>query len=342
MKKKYFLIIIVVSIIIIGSILLLFTTKSKEKNETKKTNQRKVSIAEEKCTPITGGSFNLILNTDSEQTIDNMTICIACAPDTYQDLPIPVKEGYEFDGWYYDSEFINKVETTNTIDIKPIPKKDKDCTIGYEDITLYAKYLKKGEEKQEQKAIEEQPISQEKVIENNEAPSPSEDQSQVSAYTEKFKKPNGTVHYYDEWGSFSYPQNYRGSYLAVFGSNIVTAMANGEVISALGGSSEYGGILITKQTIFNNGKLEDYLVVINHYQVPNLNPGEKFKPGQVIANSAINHNTGQGRRYSIYTYKEYTEDIKNKILACGNRYQCIDDFLRSILRLRIDPRPIME
>ena len=342
MKNKKILFFIGAAVIIIGSVAVLIFIKTKEQSTQPLPENKKKSVKKEICTPISGGSFNLIFNTDSEQTIDNMTICIACAPDTYQDLPIPIKEGYEFDGWYYDNEFINKVETTNTINIKPVPKKDKDCTIGYEDITLYAKYLKNEEEKQEQKEIEEQPISQEKVIENNEAPSPSEDQSQVSAYTEKFKKPNGAVHYYDEYGSFSYPPNYRGPYLAVNGSNIVTAMANGEVISALGGSSEYGGILITKQTIFNNGKLEDYLVAINYYRVPNLNPGETFEPGQVIANSATNHNTGQGRRYSIYTYKEYNEDMKNKILACGNRYQCIDDFLRSILRLRIDPRPIME
>lgn len=339
MKNKKILFFIGAAVIIIGSLSVLFLTKNKGQKIEPPKSSKKIPVKKEKCTSITGGSFNLIFNTDSEQSIDNMSICIACAPTAYQDLPTPIKEGYEFIGWYYDSELTNKVETTNTIDIKPVPKKDEECIVGYEDITLYAKYIKNEEEKRK---IEEQPISQEKVIENNETSSPPEDQSQVSVYTQKFKKPNGTVQYYDEWGSFSYQPNYRGSYLAVFGSNIVTAMAYGEVICAIGGSSEYGGILITKQTIFNNGKLEDYLVVINHYRVPNLNPGETFEPGQVIANSAINHNTGQGRRYSIYTYKEYNEDMKNKILACGNRYQCIDDFLRSILRLRIDPRPIME
>ena len=341
MKNKKVLIFIGITVILIGLISVLFFPKNKGQKLEPPKSSKKIPVKKEKCTSITGGSFNLIFNTDSEQSIDNMSVCVACAPATYHDLPTPIKAGYEFDGWYYDSELTNKVETTNTIDIKPVPKRDEDCIVGYEDITLYAKYLKK-EEKQDQKKIEEQSIYQEKVIENNETSEPPENQSQVLVYTEKFKRPNGSVQYYDEYGSFSYPPNYRGPYLAVFGSNIVTAMAYGEVICAIGGSSEYGGILITKQTIFYNGKLEDYLVVINHYRVPNLNPGETFEPGQVIANSAINHNTGKGRRYSIYTYKEYNDNIKNKILACGNRYQCIDDFLKSILRLRIDPRPIME
>ena len=94
------------------------------------------------CISITGGNYDIIFNTDSDQKLENMSICIACAPDTYKDLPIPEKEEYEFEGWYLDKELTKKLEAINTKDISPIPKKDQECVTGYEDITLYAKYNK--------------------------------------------------------------------------------------------------------------------------------------------------------------------------------------------------------
>ena len=92
---------------------------------------------------------------------------------------------------------------------------------------IYAKYQKKEEEKQEQKEIvEESPSqeqkeiveespSQEQVIEKAEISESTEQQLQTTVYTQMFKKPKGSVNYYDEYGSFSNPPNYRGPYLMV-------------------------------------------------------------------------------------------------------------------------------
>ena len=73
-----------------------------------------------------------------------MSVCIACSPDSYSDLPTPNRNGYNFEGWYYDKELTKKVDEVNTLDINPIPKLDKNkCVIGYEDIELFAKWSNK-------------------------------------------------------------------------------------------------------------------------------------------------------------------------------------------------------
>ena len=91
----------------------------------------------EECHSITGGGYNIIFDTDNS----SMHVCIACPPDTYENLPVPVKEGYIFDGWYYDSELTSKVEATTTFDIDPVPIYQKEnCITGYKNITLHAKW----------------------------------------------------------------------------------------------------------------------------------------------------------------------------------------------------------
>ena len=55
------------------------------------------------CVPFTGGSFSIIFNTNGGDEISSMSVCIACSPDSYLDLPVPVRDGYVFDGWYYDN-----------------------------------------------------------------------------------------------------------------------------------------------------------------------------------------------------------------------------------------------
>ena len=71
-----------------------------------------------------------------------MLVGIACSPDSYRELPIPVRDGYIFDGWYYDIVFTKKIEFTSSIDIKPVPKYDNKCQVGFEDIEIYAKWKK--------------------------------------------------------------------------------------------------------------------------------------------------------------------------------------------------------
>ena len=169
MKKKN--IIIIVSIVIVATILSLllvynYQTKKTKKNYKQTTNK----IEKKKCIPFTGGGFNLIFNTNGGEAINNMHVGIAINPDSYQDLPIPTKENYSFDGWYYDNELQTKVECTNSKDIKPVPEYDKNkCMIGYKDIELYAKWVEQPQERiQESINNEENNINQnETIIQNN-------------------------------------------------------------------------------------------------------------------------------------------------------------------------------
>ena len=63
--------------------------------------------------------------------------------DTYEELPVPIRKGYSFDGWYYDKDLTKKIDFTNTIDFSPIPEYDKHkCHVGYKDIEIYAKWNK--------------------------------------------------------------------------------------------------------------------------------------------------------------------------------------------------------
>lgn len=123
MKKKNNKIIIIVIIIII--ILIFITIYRSKKN----------------CEIFTGGGYNLIFNTNCKENIEPMDICIACDPDSYDDLPIPKREGYKFSGWYYDKILTKKVTKKSTFYINPITEKDwRGCPIGYQDVVLYAKW----------------------------------------------------------------------------------------------------------------------------------------------------------------------------------------------------------
>ena len=113
---------------------LLITGCGCSKEEVKKEEKKEKEVSE--CHSITGGSFTV--NFVADESIDSKSVCIACPPDSYDELP--TIDGLE--GWYYDSDFTNKVEGTTTLDITPTPiydANDKDCVTGYEDITLYAK-----------------------------------------------------------------------------------------------------------------------------------------------------------------------------------------------------------
>ena len=57
-----------------------------------------------------GASHGLVYNTNGGGSIETTMFCSACFHEDTS-LPIPVKEGYEFGGWYYDSSFKQKVET---------------------------------------------------------------------------------------------------------------------------------------------------------------------------------------------------------------------------------------
>ena len=141
MKKKGIVIaLIIVLVLIVGFVCTMgyYQNKEKTKNEENTNNNNEVK---KDCMPFTGGSYNLVFDTDGGTEIESMSVCIACSPDSYEDIPIPEKEGYTFDGWYSDKKLTKKIDYTNTKDIKAIPEYDEDkCMIGYKDITLYASW----------------------------------------------------------------------------------------------------------------------------------------------------------------------------------------------------------
>ena len=193
MKKAVIYILIVLAVVGSGTFIMVKNTKKGNESQTTKKKEN----SNKSCEPIIGGSFALNFETDSDQKIESMDICIACSPDSYSDLPIPVKEGYEFAGWYYDQNLQNKVNATNTLDITPIPKKEKECTIGYEDITIYANWNKKEELKEESKVEETSTIIPEVLIDDDsqsstveESPEPSTvEESPEPTFSKIFRKP---------------------------------------------------------------------------------------------------------------------------------------------------------
>lgn len=148
MKKKllisFAIIIPVITIIVVGSMFIFNMKKENIKNDNNITER----IKKEECSQYTGGSFNIKLNSNDENDITSLNVGVGTDADSYQDLPIPVREGFSFDGWYYDVELNNKVDITNSKDITPIPEYDnKNCLIGYKDIELYAKWIELPKEK---------------------------------------------------------------------------------------------------------------------------------------------------------------------------------------------------
>lgn len=60
-----------------------------------------------------------------------------------QNLLTPTKDGYIFDGWYYDEKYTSKVEGSTTDSIEFVPVYDEEnCIIDYKDVILYAKWTK--------------------------------------------------------------------------------------------------------------------------------------------------------------------------------------------------------
>lgn len=195
MHKKT--IIIISSIIALIVIVIVTCVFEYHKYREIKRNEVKKDLPDIKknCTPFTGGSFTLKFDVDGGEEISDMSICIACSPSSYKDIPIPVKEGYKFLGWFSDKEFTNRITFTNTKEFKSVPKYDKNkCMIGYEDITIYAKW------DEVQMKVEEN--AQPEVVEDNVVPENTISVPEVS--TTRIYRPANGGYVLGSYGPFSY------------------------------------------------------------------------------------------------------------------------------------------
>ncbi len=91
-----------------------------------------------KCSGKLGGEFTVKYETNGGNSLSNIVVCVACSPDSYTELSVPIREGYTFTGWYYDKTLTSLVDGNSTASINPEVKIVDGCISGYKDITLYA------------------------------------------------------------------------------------------------------------------------------------------------------------------------------------------------------------
>ena len=84
-------------------------------------------------------------DTNGGNKIDDTKVPVNYRPRHITDagLPTPTKNGFSFEGWYYDKSLTKKVEANSIYDVKIDSGKDSNgCDIGGQEITLYAKWKK--------------------------------------------------------------------------------------------------------------------------------------------------------------------------------------------------------
>ena len=132
MNKKILYIVIVLSLILT---IVSFITSKNSINVV----MASVSVAS-KCDKVSNNNYKLNFVTNSNKSIVSIDTCANC--DKVDVMPVPEKEGFIFAGWYYDEKFNKRFEGTTTKDVKYLEKYDiNGCIIGYEDITLYARWI---------------------------------------------------------------------------------------------------------------------------------------------------------------------------------------------------------
>lgn len=122
-------VLIIIMVVVICLIAYLIITNNKTQEEV---------LTNKECVDILGGGFIINFITNGGNELESVNRCIGCGPNAYDELPVPVKDGYTFGGWYYDKDLINKVEGTSTLNVNPNPKYENGCIVSYNDVILYA------------------------------------------------------------------------------------------------------------------------------------------------------------------------------------------------------------
>ncbi|HAB65727.1 MAG TPA: hypothetical protein DCE23_00020 [Firmicutes bacterium] len=100
----------------------------------------------ESCMEVTGGNLTISFDTGGVTEIKDINICTTCSEEKIK-LPIPVKKGYLFLGWYNDKEYSNLIDIDSSLD-SDISKLDiirevdgNGCETNSSKTTLYARWL---------------------------------------------------------------------------------------------------------------------------------------------------------------------------------------------------------
>lgn len=119
------------------------TIVRQEDDPTYSTTKPTTSIDVSKCPIVEEDKkqFNIILNPNGGILTGETKInqCVECGANT--SIEIPTREGYIFEGWFYDKAFSKQLtgNSSNRVDLSP--KHDSQyCVSGYNDVYLYAKW----------------------------------------------------------------------------------------------------------------------------------------------------------------------------------------------------------
>lgn len=119
------------------------TVVKQEDDPSYSTTKPTTSIDVSKCPVIEEDKkqFNIILNPNNGVLTGETTInqCVDCDKNT--SIEIPSRDGYIFEGWYYDKAFSKQLIGNSSNRVEVNPKHDSQyCISGYNDVYLYAKW----------------------------------------------------------------------------------------------------------------------------------------------------------------------------------------------------------
>lgn len=119
------------------------TIRRQEDDPTYSTTKPTTSVDISKCPTIANEQkqFNIILNPNGGILTGETKInqCVEC--DANVAIEIPTRDGYIFEGWYYDKAFSKQLAGNSSNRVEVNPKHDSQyCVSGYNDVYLYAKW----------------------------------------------------------------------------------------------------------------------------------------------------------------------------------------------------------
>lgn len=84
--------------------------------------------------------YKVIYNTNGGVELESVMICSNCEV-TNVELPKSIRDGYVFDGWYYDENLIEKVDINDVTKLNYVQEYDDNKCIKLTEVNLYAKWV---------------------------------------------------------------------------------------------------------------------------------------------------------------------------------------------------------